>query len=43
LTEEYCGIVVKKGNDELLNLINSGLRKVKDSGKLEELEDRWLR
>jgi polar amino acid transport system substrate-binding protein len=42
-TEEYYGIVVKKGNKELLDLINSGLKKVKDSGKLTELEKKWLR
>ena len=42
-TEEYYGIVVKKGNKELLDLINAGLKKVEDSGKLAELQKKWLR
>lgn len=42
-TEEYYGIAVKKGNQEVLDLINTGLKKVLDSGKNKELEDKWLR
>ncbi|MFQ3621517.1 MAG: basic amino acid ABC transporter substrate-binding protein, partial [Spirochaetales bacterium] len=42
-TEEYYGIAVKKGNTKVLDLINTGLRKVKESGKLKALEDKWLR
>ena len=42
-TDEYYGIVVKKGNKELLDLINAGLKKVKDSGKLADIEKKWLR
>lgn len=42
-TDEYYGIVVKKGNTELLDMINTGLAKVKADGLLEELEDKWLR
>jgi len=42
-TEEYYGIAVKKGNDEVLNLVNKGLAKVKESGYIEELKDKWLR
>lgn len=41
-TEEYYGIVVKKGNTKVLDLINAGLKKVKESGKLQELENKWL-
>jgi polar amino acid transport system substrate-binding protein len=42
-TEEYYGIVVKKGNKALLDLINAGLKKVKDSGKVAEIDKKWLR
>lgn len=42
-TDEFYGICVKKGNTELLNMINAGLDKVKADGLLEELEDKWLR
>jgi len=42
-TDEFYGIAVKKGNKEVLDLINAGLKKVLDSGKNKELEDKWLR
>ncbi len=42
-TEEYLGIAVNKGNTELLNKLNSGLRKLRESGVIEELERKWLR
>lgn len=42
-TDEYYGVAVKKGNKEVLDLINAGLKKVIDSGKAEELEKKWLR
>ncbi len=42
-TDEYYGVAVKKGNDEVLEKINEGLRKVLDAGKDEELKDKWLR
>jgi polar amino acid transport system substrate-binding protein len=42
-TEEYYGVAVKKGNTEVLEMINEGLEKVLDSGKVEELKDKWLR
>ena len=41
-TEEFYGIVVKKGNKAVLDLINSGLKKVIDSGIIKELERKWL-
>jgi len=40
-TEEYYGIVVKKGNKELLDLINKGLKAVKEKGILDELMKKW--
>ena len=42
-TDEYYGIVVKKGNTELLDLINQGLAAVQASGIPAQLEDKWLR
>ncbi|MEK5331380.1 MULTISPECIES: basic amino acid ABC transporter substrate-binding protein [unclassified Lysinibacillus] len=35
--KEYYGFMVKKGNTELLNLLNEGLQKIKDNGKLKEI------
>ena len=35
--KEYYGFMVKKGNKELLNLLNDGLKKIKENGKLEEI------
>jgi polar amino acid transport system substrate-binding protein len=42
-TEEYYGILVQKGNGELLAKINRGLTAVQDKGIDEELEEKWLR
>lgn len=42
-TEEYYGVAVKKGNDEVLSKINEGLEKVMADGTIEELKDKWLR
>jgi polar amino acid transport system substrate-binding protein len=42
-TDEYYGVAVKKGNSEVLDKINAGLKKVLDAGKDEELKDKWLR
>ena len=41
-TEEY-GAAVNKGNKEILDLINTGLNKVKEKGIDKELEKKWLR
>lgn len=42
-TEEYFGIAVKKGNTEVLEMINKGLRAVRESGELKKLEEKWLK
>jgi polar amino acid transport system substrate-binding protein len=42
-TEELYGVAVKKGNAEVLQAINAGLKKVLDSGEAERLKDKWLR
>jgi len=41
-TEEYYGIVVKKGNKKVLDVINSGLKKVRDAGIIEDLKKKWI-
>ena len=42
-TEEYYGIVVKKGNKKLVDLINKGIKAVQAKGIDKELEKKWLR
>ncbi|MCK9275736.1 MAG: basic amino acid ABC transporter substrate-binding protein [Syntrophales bacterium] len=42
-TEEHYGIVVRKGNTRLLNLINNGIRAVQEKGIDKELEEKWLK
>lgn len=42
-TEEFFGFAVKKGNSEVLDLINTGLDVVLKDGTVEELQDKWLR
>lgn len=42
-TDEFYGIAVKKGNSEVLDLINKGVKAVQDKGIDKELEDKWLR
>ncbi|TVR35239.1 MAG: basic amino acid ABC transporter substrate-binding protein [Spirochaetaceae bacterium] len=42
-TEEYYGIAVRKGNSAVLDRINAGLQAVIDSGRIAELEEKWLR
>lgn len=41
-TEEY-GVAVKKGNKEVVDMINAGFAKVKEKGIDKELEKKWLR
>ena len=42
-TDEFYGIAVKKGNSEVLDLLNKGVTAVQDKGIDKELEDKWLR
>ena len=42
-TEESYGIVLKKGNKELVDLINKGIEAVQAKGIDKELEKKWLR
>ncbi|WP_020590110.1 basic amino acid ABC transporter substrate-binding protein [Desulfobacter curvatus] len=41
-TEENYGIVVKKGNKELVDLINKGIKAVQAKGIDKQLEKKWL-
>jgi len=41
-TEENYGIVVKKGNKELVDLINKGIKAVQAKGIDKQLERKWL-
>lgn len=42
LESEYYGIAVKKGNTELLEKINNGLKKLKESGEYAKLYKKWF-
>src|SRR5699024_3055559 len=35
--KEYYGLMVKKGNDEVRELLDEGIEKIKESGELEEI------
>ena len=43
MTSENYGIVVKKGNKELLDKINAGIKAITASGKLDEIKAKWLK
>ncbi|USG65308.1 basic amino acid ABC transporter substrate-binding protein [Brevibacillus ruminantium] len=40
--KENYGIMVKKGNTEIMNKINEGLKKIKENGKLEEIRNQYF-
>ncbi len=42
-TNEQFGIVVKKGNKEVLDLLNKGIKAVKAKGIDKQLEKKWLK
>lgn len=42
-TEEYYGVAIKKGNTEVIDLFNKGIRAVKAKGIDKQLELKWLR
>ena len=42
-TDEYYGVVVQKGNQKLLDLINKGIKAVQAKGIDKQLEKKWLR
>jgi putative glutamine transport system substrate-binding protein len=42
-TDEPYGIAVKKGNKELVDAINSALKKMKENGKYDEIHKKWIK
>ncbi|NMB44446.1 MAG: diguanylate cyclase [Clostridiales bacterium] len=38
---QYSRIAVRKGNEEILDLINLGLRQIKESGQINEILSKW--
>ncbi|MCL6573032.1 MAG: transporter substrate-binding domain-containing protein [Bacillus sp. (in: Bacteria)] len=42
-TEEPYGIAVKKGNQVLVDELNKALKSLKDSGKYDEIKDKWIK
>lgn len=42
-TEEPYGIAVKKGNAEFVEELNKALKSLKDSGKYDEIHDKWIK
>ncbi len=42
-TEEPYGIAVKKGNTPLVDELNKALKSLKDSGKYDEIKDKWIK
>jgi len=42
-TSEFYGIVVKKGNTQLLDVINEGIEKVRSTDEYQQLVDKWLK
>jgi len=41
-TDEYYGVAVKKGNAQVLDLINKGLAAIQKDGTLDKLKAKWL-
>lgn len=40
--KEYYGVMVKKGNTEIMAKINDGLKKIKENGKLQEIYNQYF-
>jgi polar amino acid transport system substrate-binding protein len=40
--EDQYGIGVKKGNTEVLNMLNDGLKKLKDNGEYDKIYKKWF-
>lgn len=40
--DEQYGIGVKKGNAEVLDLLNEGLQKIKENGKYDQIYQKWF-
>lgn len=42
ITAEDYGIAVRKGNSELLKTLNEGLKKIKESGEMSAIHQKWF-
>lgn len=42
-TDEPYGIAVKKGNENFVAELNKALKSLKDSGKYDEIHDKWIK
>ena len=42
MSEEQYGIAVKKGNADLLNKINEGLKSIRESGEYDKITETWF-
>ena len=42
ITAEDYGIAVRKGNSELLKALNEGLKKIKESGEMAKIHQKWF-
>lgn len=42
-TDEPYGIAVKKGNEKFVDELNKALKAIKDSGKYDEIHDKWIK
>ncbi|MFJ7975542.1 transporter substrate-binding domain-containing protein [Peribacillus sp. JNUCC 23] len=42
-TEEPYGIAVKKGNEDFVKKLNEALKALKDSGKYDEIHNKWIK
>lgn len=40
--KEFYGVAIKKGNDDLLKKVNQAIKKVKDSGKYQEIYNKYF-
>ncbi len=40
-TQEYYGVMAKKGNDKLIEAVNGVIREMKHDNRLSELENKW--
>ena len=43
VAREQFGVAVKKGNEELVKLLNDGMKKVIDSGEASQISNKWFK
>ena len=43
VAREQLGVAVKKGNEELVKLLNDGMKKVIDSGEASQISNKWFK